>query len=624
MTRPVKNLKGDFISARALLDSCSTVNFITSNLAESLKLPVKDCSVSIGAVDDLCTIPKKCIKLKFQSNHTKFGKELKFLIVPKITNLVPDEIFPRELYHIPKNIQLADPKFHIPQAVDILSSSGTTLAVLAVVQLNITHNTTNIILQKTSLGWIVAGGSDNISTSRKASCNVVKLDIMIERFWIVEEIDTEPSKSRDEIACEKHFVNNTRRDPTGRYIVRLPFGCNKFELGESRSQALNRFYSLERKFKVNPNFKVEYEKVMQEYIDLNHMSLANDTVRGYYLPHHAIIKPSSETTKLRVVFDASAKTSTGISLNEVLLVGPTIQDKIFEQVIKFRAHKYVITADIARITYELNTVTFGVSSAPFLAIRTIQQLANDEASNSPRVSKILLRDLYVDDLITGADTLGEIIQIRDEVIELLSRGGFTIRQWASNHEAALNNIDKEFFDLDCLIKENPVQKTLGIIWNSQHDKLQYKVQVIDPKDTCTKRKLISEISKIFDPLGLVGPVSLCARVLIQDCWKSKITWDESLPQEIHTRWATVAEQLHLLEKLSIDRHILIHNFARVEIHGFCDASIRGYEACIYFRSIDVKGKVLVRVGCPKQRTPGHPVWRYQVEMTLGSNNDSAF
>ncbi|XP_014214634.1 uncharacterized protein LOC106643863 [Copidosoma floridanum] len=618
MTRPVLiSIISTFTTHTAYADS---------HLTESLKLPVKDCSVSIGAVDDLCTISKKCIKLTFQSNHTKFGKELEFLIVPKITNLVPDEIFPRELYHIPKNIQLADPKFHIPQAVDILLSSGTTLAVLAVGQLNITHNTTNIILQKTSLGWIAAGGSDNISTSRKASCNVVKLDTMIERFWLVEEIDTEPSKSRDEIACEKHFVNNTRRDPTGRYIVRLPFRCNKFELGESCSQALNRFYSLERKFKVNPNFKVEYEKVMQEYIDLNHMSLANDTVGGYYLPHHAIIKSSSETTKLRVVFDASAKTSTGISLNEVLLVGPTIQDKIFEQVIKFRAHKYVITADIARMyrqiivhpddrkyqrvlwyhnhqirTYELNTVTFGVSSAPFLAIRTIQQLANDEASNSPRASKILLRDLYVDDLITGADTLGEIIQIRDEVIELLSRGGFTIRQWASNHEAALNNIDKKFFDLDCLIKENPVQKTLGIIWNSQHDKLQYKVQVIDPKDTCTKRKLISEISKIFDPLGLVGPVSLYARVLIQDCWKSKITWDESLPQEIHTRWATVAEQLHLLEKLSIDRHILIHNFARIEIHGFCDASIRGYGACIYFRSIDVKGKVLVRLACAKSR-----------------------
>ncbi|XP_014207298.1 uncharacterized protein LOC106638558 [Copidosoma floridanum] len=410
-----------------------------------------------GAVDDLCTISKKCIKLKFQSNHTKFGKELEFLIVPKITNLVPDEIFPHELYHIPKNIQLADPKFHIPQAVDILLSSGTTLA-------------------KTSLGWIVAGGSDNISTSRKASCNVVKLDTMIERFWLVEEIDTEPSKSRDEIACEKHFVNNTHRDPTGRYIV-------------------------------NPNFKVEYEKVMQEYIDLNHISLANDTVRGYYLPHHAIIKPSSETTKLRVVFDALAKTSTGISLNEVLIVGPTIQDKIFEQVIKFRAHKCVITADIARMyrqiivhpddrkylrvlwyhnyqirTYELNTVTFGVSSAPFLAIRTIQQLANDEASNSPRASKILLRDLYVDDLITGADTLGEIIQIRDDVIELLSRGGFTIRQWASNHEAALNNIDKKFFDLDCLIRKILFKKrweSFGIL-NMTNFNTRFKSELVVP------------------------------------------------------------------------------------------------------------------------------------------------
>ena len=151
------------------------------------------------------------------------------------------------------------------------------------------------------------------------------------------------------------------------------------------------------------------------------MTLCDETQDGCYLPHHAVIKTSSETTKVRVVFDASAKTSTNISLNQVLLTGPTIQNTVFEQVLRFRVHNFVITADIEKMyrqvlvhpddrkfqkilwyhegkirTYQLNTVTFGTACAPFLAIRTLHQLADDEGKDFPRANKILLRDFYVD------------------------------------------------------------------------------------------------------------------------------------------------------------------------------------------------------------------------------------
>ena len=177
-----------------------------------------------------------------------------------------------------------------------------------------------------------------------------------------------------------------------------------------------------------------------------------------------MIKESSETTKVRVVFDASAKTSTGISLNDTLMVGPTIHNTIFEKILRFCFHSYVITADIEKMyrqilvypedrkfqkvfwydngkikTFQFNTVTFGVSDALFLAIRTLQQLARDEAHDFPRASKLLLHDFYVDDFITGANSVEEILKIRDEMIELLGRGGFIIRKWASNHTSALTN-----------------------------------------------------------------------------------------------------------------------------------------------------------------------------------------
>ncbi|XP_063981078.1 uncharacterized protein LOC135164551 [Diachasmimorpha longicaudata] len=356
------------------------------------------------------------------------------------------------------------------------------------------------------------------------------------------------------------------------------------------------------------------------------MTLCDEIEGGCYLPHHAVIQESSETTKVRVVFDASAKTSTGISLNDTLLVGPTILNPIFEQVLRFRVHRYVITADIEKMyrqilvhpedrqfqkllwthhgqlrTFQLITVTFGTASAPFLAVLTMQQLARDEAEHFQRASKLLLRDFYVDNFISGADSLDDLLTIRDEMMALLARGGFKIRQWASNHSAVLNSIHKKFFDLDCLVRTDSIQKTLGIIWDAESDVLRYTIAQVNPNVSATKRKLLSELSKIFDPLGLLGPITLLVKTLIQDCWKAKITWDESLPQDIHSKWRSLASQLPRFQDVVFSRQILIPNAVSIELHGFCDLSINGYGACLCIKSQDSQGTVVIRLICSKSR-----------------------
>ena len=162
---------------------------------------------------------------------------------------------------------------------------------------------------------------------------------------------------------------------------------------------------------------------------------------------------SSISTKQRVVFDGSAKMSTGSTLNDNFLVGSTSQDNIVSVILKFRLHNYVITADIEKMyrqilvrsadrkyqrvlwgevenikTYELNTVTFGLASAPFLAIRCLHQLAEDEGHKFLTAANILKNDLYIDNMIMGANTIKETIRIRDEIIQLLKLGGFNLRQ----------------------------------------------------------------------------------------------------------------------------------------------------------------------------------------------------
>ncbi|XP_058798334.1 uncharacterized protein LOC131668296 [Phymastichus coffea] len=618
---------GNSLTARALLDSCSNANLMTSNFATRLKLPTNKCFVNIGAVDNTSVISDRFAKAVFYSTYNNVRYQLNFLIVPEIANRIPNEVFPREQFHIPRNIKLADPQFHIPRAVDVLLASGTTLSSLAIGQIELEIPQSKITLQKTSFGWIVAGGSTPDGTLNNVTCNAVKLDQLLERFFTIEDLDYQPIKAPDDIASEEHYVKNTTRDEFGRYTVRLPFRDINFDLGTSRLQALKRFHALERKFQANPRLKIEYEKEINSYLELGHMTLCDsDNDEGYYLPHHAVLKESSDTTKCRVVFDASAKSSTGISLNDVLLTGPTIQETLLNQIFHFRTYPFVLTADIEKMykqvwvhpsdrrfqkifwyhedkvrSFTLNTVTFGVKCAPFLAIRTLHQLATDEEAVFPRAAMLLRRRFYVDDFLFGAETLHDILTIRDEMIQLLSRGGFVIRKWSSNHPSALENIDKKIFELDCGIQGNPIKKTLGVIWDSQHDVFTCSVEVEDPALVSTKRRLLSQIAKIFDPLGLLGPVILYAKALVQECWRANITWDESLPQSIHTKWEALAERLPLIQQLAIPRHLRCENSKVTEIHGFCDASFNGYSACLFVRSINATGRVTMRLACSKSK-----------------------
>ena len=632
VTVRVKKANGDFIHGRALLDTCATAHFITQDFAQKLNLPIQRCSIPIGAIDNMTTTSKGSIEVLFYSIHNEFNKKLLFLIVPKIAEAVPCEYFPRNLINLPSNLKLADPQFHIPRSVDLLIGSGATLSLLSIGQINLSRDKGDLYLQKTQLGWVVVGGVASSDGKGVISCKLTELTKQMEKFWLLDDI-TAPAHSEisENSECENHYLLNTSRDVTGRYVVRLPFrsmGQNHEQnLGNSRSIALRRFYALRKKLNANATLKGEYEDVLKDWINLGHMTLiTHESEGGYYMPHHAVIKTTSTTTKTRVVFDASAKSDTGLSLNDILMTGPTIQDKLFEHLIRFRIHKYVLTADIEKMyrqilihpddrkfqrifwyhenqirVYEVNTVTFGVSSAPFLAIRTIKQLADDEGTTLEIGSKTLKNDLYVDDLLTGANSVEELLQIRNESIEILSRGGFPIRQWGSNCAEVLHDLNQKAVNVKFLTDKNPIVKTLGILWNAREDTFLYSVKSIQFSEKITKRLILSEIAKIFDPLGLLGPVILFAKIIMQECWKAKISWDESVSNELYTLWSSFARQLDLIDNLVIDRHLFLNDINDIQIHGFCDASKVGYGACLYVRSCNNQNQILVRLMCAKSR-----------------------
>ncbi|XP_076664982.1 uncharacterized protein LOC143367242 [Andrena cerasifolii] len=610
------------IHCRTLLDTAATTNFMTESFAKKLGIQKKKCHVPVGVLNALSTVAKHTVTATIQARVNGYERTLTFLTIPKISSLVPDQAIDRSTVAIPGNIRLADPYFYRPAPVDLLLGAGTALSLLCVGQINLSPpDGPDLYLQKTRLGWVIGGSAPTTQTNRNRCCHTTAaLQFDINKFWELEEGPQIHRLSAAEDACERHFQDNTTRNTDGRYIVALPFNEKISQLGESKSRAMKRLISLERRLQRDTNLSQQYRAVIKKYRDLGHMSEVIESQAssdGYFLPHHGVIKTTSQTTKLRVVFDASAETSTGVSLNDTLHIGPKIQDDLIYILLRFRIHQYVITGDIEKMyrqflvrpedrkyqrllwrdsdgnikTFQLNTVTFGLSAAPYLAIRCLTQLSQDEGHRFPHASKILRRDFYVDDALTGASTREEAFALREELTELLKLAGLNVRQWASNDRSLLEGLPKESINNKLHLGESSTVKTLGIIWNSADDSINYSVKITPSPQCITKRYISSEIAKIYDPLGLLGPVIIVAKILLQKIWTLKIDWDESLPMSIDSEWTQYYSQLPLLNNTTFQRKTMINSATEVQLHGFCDASERAYGACIFLRSIDTYGHI---------------------------------
>ncbi|XP_072400634.1 uncharacterized protein [Diabrotica undecimpunctata] len=473
---------------RVLLDSGSQINFISEKLSNILQLPKTQIDTSISGINQLQTKVTYSISLLFKSNINNFQRRITCVVLTRITDNLPSLPISTDKLRIPENITLADSEFNKPAPIDLLIGADIFWDLISIGQIKLGRN--RPILQKTKLGWLISGPiHTKTNTYTSLHCSVTNnLDTQLSKFWEIEEYPKTEFLSDEENYCEQHFKENVTQDADGRFIVTIPLKKSISELGDSRTAATNRFFTLEHKLLKNNDMRLQYYQFIKEYIDLGHMSLAEDQddKNGFFLPHHCVLKAESTTTQLRVVFDGSAKSSTGISLNDLMMVGPNVQDNLFYILLRFRKHNYVLSADASKmyrqvlvqesqrnlqkilwrfnandsiLVYTLNTVTYGLASASFLAIRSLQEVAHRNMNSFPKISNIILHDFYVDDLLTGAETVNEIIQIKEQITSLLLRHGFPLRKWISNDPASLSNSNQTPLH----IGEGDQTKTLGLL-----------------------------------------------------------------------------------------------------------------------------------------------------------------
>ena len=327
--------------------------------------------------------------------------------------------------------------------------------------------------QETKLGWIVGGELHITCQPTSLNCLLLTedLDEKLEQFWKIEEVHTQKKKQIQQDFCEIHFSKTHTRDREGRFIVELPKD-DKVKLGDSFEQALRRFKSLERRLEKNAELKKEYTELLQDYENQGHMSQIQDeedetTHQVYYIPHQPVIRESSVSTKLRVVFDVSAKTSLGTSLNDMLLPGPNLQNDLVQILFRFRTWRYIITGDVAQMfrqiyvskldrnlqrilwrknpgdpiqIFILNTVTQGTANAPFLAMRCLRQISLEARAEFSRAAEAMEDDFYMDDFLSGANLLQEAIELQEQVSTLSESGKFCLRKWRANDKRILQHI----------------------------------------------------------------------------------------------------------------------------------------------------------------------------------------
>lgn len=234
-------------------------------------------------------------------------------------------------------------------------------------------------------------------------------------------------------------------------------------------------------------------------------------------------------------------------------------------------------------TYELATITYGTSPASYLATRCLKHLAESYRTEYPFGSVRVQRDFYVDDLLTGANTIEEAKRARNEIIQLLRLGSFELSKWASNCPELLKGIRDRDSSIITIDDNATDSRILGMYWDQARDVFHFSYTPSKATDVVSKRAILSKVSRLSDPLGLLGPTIVLAKLILQDIWQAGIHWDEAVPPDVVFRWTHFKSQLVNLNQLKIPRGVGFGTEQHVQIHGFCDASQRAFGACVYLR-----------------------------------------
>ena len=615
---------GRRLMVNALLDDASTKTYLNTDVAAEMglrgRLQRVNVSVLNGQLESFETAPVECIIESLDGNTSmkvtafttgKVTGNMKAMDWttcvdrwPHLRGLKFHKLGPRPIVDMLIGLDCADLHFSLQ---DVRGELGQPIARL------------------TPLGWTCVGlveEQQDYSTNfartyfSTEETDVSKINTVLQKFWEVDCSSTEGNLITGENKNILESTQSTIQFMDGRYRVSIPWKGDRIVLPDNYPNALRRLQNLERTLSKSPEVAKAYQDTICGYLKKGYIREIKETETSnprWYLPHFAIIRPGRVTTKTRIVFDASARFD-GISLNDVIHQGPKLQQDLFDVLLRFRKLPVALICDIAEMylqirlypsdrschrilwrnldstqkptEYEFDRLVFGLNCSPFLAQLVARHHAIVHQQRYPMASETILKSTYMDDSMDSVEDDNQGIQLYQQLSKLWEEAGMRTHKWLSNSEVVLSHIplSDRVYEVDLDSDPLPSVKTLGIMWRALEDVFTFVSNFADQECEWTKRIFLSKIATLFDPLGLMAPFLIRAKMLMQEVWVHGLEWDEKFPQELSakvTKWFT---ELSMLSDIRVPRCLQVKRETKsVKLHTFVDASQEAYGAAVYIR-----------------------------------------
>ena len=477
--------------------------------------------------------------------------------------------------------------------------------------------------QKSVLGWALYGRSIHASTNNVVVSNFVTAFAetsrppphdLVHKLWAIENEGVEGTGMSVQDKRVIDLWDSTCTKDGEHYVLPIPWKDRTVPLPDNEFLAKKRLHSTKKRLDKLGLYE-RYDSEIQGLLSNGYAEIApsvpEESDRVWYIPHHAVHNPR-KPDKLRVVFDCAAKCGEG-SLNDRCLQGPDLVNRLFAVLLRFRLGQLGVQADISAmyhqvrvppcdrdalrflwflrdkiVHYRMTSHLFGGVWCASVSAYALQRTIRDLPSCDPLVEDAVLRNTYVDDCLQSVDSVSEVMHVIREVPKALRTGGFHLTKFVVSDEAIMKAIPtcdraKEVHDFS----EDSVGRALGVKWAVAADQFFFEAPAL-PEEQLTRRSLLSYVSSVFDPLGLVSPMILEGKLIFQKATRHGLGWDDAIPVDLSQRWSLWTVSLEKLKARVFPRCVSSMSSrgtrGSTQLHVFADASSVAYGAAVYLRS----------------------------------------
>ena len=430
------------------------------------------------------------------------------------------------------------------------------------------------VAEKTKFGWTVMSPGEEVDLGNMFLAQTSVADY--EGLCRMDVLGLEDSPTGDQETVYAEFQEQLKRNPEGWYETGLPWKGNHPPLPNNETGSLRRLGNLVRKLEKTQRLH-DYDAVIQDQLKQGVVERVEAVATGveFYIPHKAVVREAAASTKLRIVYDASARAHQDApSLNDCLEVGPPLQNQLWKVLVRGRFHPIAVAGDLKQAflqvrireedrdalrfhwfkdveskgieTLRFTRALFGLAPSPFLLGGVIRQHLESCRQEYPKCVEEIERSLYVDDLISGGPTVQAAQRIKGSATEIFGKAKFQLHKWNSNvKELELSEVspceEGQSYAKQQLGLDSGEASLLGLMWDKREDTIGVRF----PSETAepTKRGILGKVARIYDPLGLVSPITLGGKLLYRDACNEKGAWDAQLPGDLTKRWVRWESEL---------------------------------------------------------------------------------